>query len=87
MENPKKFNSFEAGIHLLAVIAELYPEKFQWKKPPYEYENEKMPIDLIAGTSELRKVIDERSGLKDFLNESEDELAAFKRLRAQYLIY
>lgn len=82
-----KFNSFEAGLHLLAIIAQLYPKLFQWKQPPYEYETEKMPIDLIAGTDEIRKLIDTQSPIKNFLERSREDVATFKKTRANYLLY
>ncbi|MSP19663.1 MAG: DUF1343 domain-containing protein [Bdellovibrionales bacterium] len=82
-----KFNSFEAGLHLLAMIAQLYPKLFQWKQPPYEYETEKMPIDLIGGTDEIRKLIDTQSPIKNFLEKSREDVATFKKVRAKYLLY
>jgi len=42
----------------LAVIRTLWPQEFCWLSPPYEYETEKPPIDIIAGTSKLRQKID-----------------------------
>jgi hypothetical protein len=27
----------------------LYPEQFAWKQPPYEYEREKLPIEILLG--------------------------------------
>ena len=26
------------------------PSKFAWRQPPYEYEHDKMPIDILAGS-------------------------------------
>ncbi len=83
----KKFRPFVAGVRLLAKIAELYPKDFAWKKPPYEYEYEKMPIDLIAGTSKLREAVDARKGTKAFETWADEELAKFSKVRKQYLIY
>ena len=33
-------------------------ERFEWREPPYEYEHEKLPIDILAGSSELREQIE-----------------------------
>ena len=85
--NKKTFNSFESGIHLLATIAQLYPKSFSWKQPPYEYEFKKMPIDLIAGTDELRKIVDSRNSPKSFLAQSREEVSVFKTVRNKYLLY
>ena len=77
----------EAGIYLLSTIAQLYPKDFAWKQPPYEYEFEKMPIDLIAGTDELRKSIDSQTSIKKFLDRSRSDVAQFKKTRKKYLLY
>lgn len=54
-------NAFRPGlttVAALAVIRALWPEEFRWLSPPYEYEREKPPIDMIAGTSRVRQRID-----------------------------
>ncbi len=83
----KKFKPFVAGVRLIAKIAELYPKDFAWKKPPYEYEYEKMPIDLIAGTSAFREAVDARKGTRAFEEMAEEQLETFRKLRKKYLLY
>ena len=34
------------------------PSRFEWRQPPYEYEHEKPPIDILAGSADLREQID-----------------------------
>jgi uncharacterized protein YbbC (DUF1343 family) len=85
--NAKQFLPFKTGTRLLAKIAELFPKGFQWKKPPYEYEYERMPIDLISGTAALREAVDARKGLKAFEQKAATELAKFKKLRQEFLLY
>ena len=43
------YRSFETGVEILRCIRKLYPEKFAWKQPPYEYELEKLPIQILLG--------------------------------------
>jgi uncharacterized protein YbbC (DUF1343 family) len=43
---------------LLADIHRLWPDTFTWRRPPYEYEHEKLPIDILAGGSGLREAVD-----------------------------
>lgn len=83
----KQFNSFKVGIHVLNEIATQFRSGFQWKTPPYEYEFERKPIDLIAGTSRLREAIDAGKSLKDFEEASQAELEQFRKIRKEYLIY
>jgi uncharacterized protein YbbC (DUF1343 family) len=83
----KKFNAFRAGIHLLAAIAEQHPKQFQWKQPPYEYEFEKRPIDLIAGTSKLREDIDAGRGVAPLEAVARGDVKRFEKVRKKYLLY
>lgn len=82
-----KFNSFRAGIELLGAIAEFYPNKLEWKKPPYEYDYERNPLDLIAGTNNLRFELEREKSVKKFLDLSAKELAKFRKVREKYLLY
>jgi uncharacterized protein YbbC (DUF1343 family) len=43
------FRPFETGIEIIRTIRKLYPESFAWKQPPYEYEREKLPIQILLG--------------------------------------
>jgi len=45
-------------LGLLVAIRRLWPDDFRWKQPPYEYEHEKLPIDILAGGSELREAVE-----------------------------
>ena len=43
------FSPFRTGIEVIRCIRKLYPCQFAWKQPPYEYEYEKMPIEILLG--------------------------------------
>ncbi len=45
-------------VALLTEIRKLWPDRFAWKQPPYEYENEKLPIDILAGGAGLREAVE-----------------------------
>lgn len=74
-------------VHLLQCIIRLYPNHFRWKNPPYEYEYEKMPFDILAGNSWLREMIEQQTPLKIIRQKMEEELQAFLPLRQKYLLY
>ena len=44
-----KFKPFLTGVEIIKRIRELYPEQFQWKQPPYEYEWNRLPIEILIG--------------------------------------
>src|SRR5438105_649605 len=43
------YRSFQTGVEIIRCVRRLYPEKFAWKQPPYEYEHEKLPIQILLG--------------------------------------
>jgi len=49
------FRPYRTAVVLLACVRRLCPKDFQWLPPPYEYEREKMPIDILSGGCELRE--------------------------------
>ena len=51
----KEARSVAATLHLLAAVKRHYPADFAWLPPPYEYEREKMPIDILFGSPKLRE--------------------------------
>lgn len=48
------FKPYRLICAYLKSIHELYPDFDLWLKPPYEYEREKMPIDILSGDERLR---------------------------------
>ena len=45
-------NSFlplKTGVEIIKSIRRIYPDQFQWKQSPYEYEFEKLPIEILLG--------------------------------------
>jgi uncharacterized protein YbbC (DUF1343 family) len=47
--DPEAFSSFATGLEVIRTIRGLYPEAFRWRPPPYEYEKEKLPIEILLG--------------------------------------
>ncbi len=43
------FRAFDTGVEILRHIRERYPNYFEWKPPPYEYEYHKLPIEVLLG--------------------------------------
>jgi uncharacterized protein YbbC (DUF1343 family) len=84
----EKFKPVKTGAAIIKAAHDLYPKLFKWKQPPYEYETEKMPIDILAGTDRLRKDIESRVELKDMEILWRNECLTFnKTKRCKYLLY
>jgi uncharacterized protein YbbC (DUF1343 family) len=43
------FRPLRTGLEILHLTREMYPRDFAWKQPPYEYEHEKLPIEILCG--------------------------------------
>ena len=56
--SPAEFRPYRTGVAMIATARALWPDSFAWRSPPYEYETERMPIDLLSGSSRLRVLVD-----------------------------
>jgi hypothetical protein len=65
----------------------MYGEEFKWKNPPYEYEYDKNPFDVIAGTSKIREAIERGDSLDSIKESWVAPLDEFSRLRGEFLLY
>jgi uncharacterized protein YbbC (DUF1343 family) len=83
----KIFKPFLTGIAIILETAHSYPDKFQWKQPPYEYEFEKMPIDILVGNSWLREMIESHSSLDEMEARWSGELSSFLEQQSEWVIY
>jgi len=52
------FQPLRAGLEIIRTVRDMYPDDFAWKQPPYEYEHEKLPIEILCGRP-LEKIFDE----------------------------
>jgi uncharacterized protein YbbC (DUF1343 family) len=81
------FRPYLTSVFLLKAVIEAHREAFQWKNPPYEYEYERMPIDLILGDEELRKAIEKGGDIREISSGWASENRAYDRDRSGYLLY
>lgn len=80
------FRPVLAGVALTAAFHEA-DRQFSWRQPPYEYEHEKLPFDILAGSAELREQIEGHVPIADIGRSWEASVAAFERVRQRHLIY
>jgi len=85
--NLHQFNPVTTGLHVIKAIHDLYPGDFQWRQPPYEFEKKKMPFDILAGNSWIRKAIEKKRSVSAIQEKWRAELNSFKKIREQYLLY
>lgn len=83
----KTFRPYRTAVYILRTVRDLYGAKLQWRLPPYEYETEKLPIDILAGTSRLRIMIDNLEPIAAFETWFQADEALFAEQRRPYLLY
>ncbi|HEY7287253.1 MAG TPA: DUF1343 domain-containing protein [Vicinamibacterales bacterium] len=83
----RTFRPVETGVALLGAFRACGPGHFAWRDPPYEYEHEKLPIDILAGTSELREQIDRGMPAAEIARSWRPAVEAFMDVRRRYLLY
>ena len=85
--SPETYRPFRTSLALLSIILETYTDKVSWKQPPYEYELNKLPIDLILGNSSIRLGLEAGKKVEQLLKSCSKEVAGFLELRMPYLLY
>ena len=75
------------GIAVIEQMRVADPSRFAWKQPPYEYEHDKVPIDVIAGSKSFREAIDAGERAEDIAARWEPSVAAFRELQQRFFLY
>jgi uncharacterized protein YbbC (DUF1343 family) len=83
----RSFKPYFTTLALLKVIRELYPQDFAWGQPPYEYETERLPIDLLTGDAAIREGLDQGTPALDLEAAWQKELGEFLDVWWDFLIY
>lgn len=82
-----KFQPWKIGQLMCREFYHHLGEEFQWKQPPYEYEYEKMPVDLINGTDRLRKWVEDNGSYDELLKIENEGRQSFMDKREKVLLY
>jgi len=83
----RAFRPVLTAVTLLAAFRRQSPERFAWRQPPYEYEHEKMPIDILYGSDALRTMIDAGTPGKEIAAGWGADVRRFEDVRARCLLY
>src|SRR3990167_3806191 len=85
--DPDRLPPFPTGRALLAGARRLAPRRFAWRRPPYEYERRRLPIDVLCGTDALRRALQLGLPLPALAATWRHDLGRWTRARAPYLLY
>ena len=81
------FQPVRTAVELIAEFRRQSPSDFAWREPPYEYEHDKWPIDILYGSDRLRAVVDGGSDVASLVAGWSRDEEAFRKTRQKYLLY
>ncbi len=53
-----RLDAVAIATDIISTCNRLWPDKFEWAPPPYEYEYTRMPIDILFGSDDFRTAVD-----------------------------
>jgi uncharacterized protein YbbC (DUF1343 family) len=82
------FKPVLTGVALIAAFKRALGSGFDlWRQPPYEYEHDKLPIDILSGSDALTNQIESGIAASAIAASWQADEAAFRKARAPYLLY
>jgi uncharacterized protein YbbC (DUF1343 family) len=81
------YRPIDTAVAVLLEMRRMSAGRFEWRQPPYEYEHEKLPFDILAGSSELREQIEADRSLDEITRSWSKDLAEFEKKRQPFLLY
>jgi uncharacterized protein YbbC (DUF1343 family) len=80
----KSFRPFETGLHLVKIIHDLYPDKFQFRQPNSSGISF---FDNLTGNGSIRAGIESGKSIEEMKKEWKPEQEIFMEVREKYLLY
>jgi uncharacterized protein YbbC (DUF1343 family) len=85
--DPETYSPYALSLSLYQVIFQTYAEQFAYKQPPYEYEYEHLPIDLIIGDRQIRSQIEAGTPLTAIISTWDTPLSEYKEIIKHVAVY
>jgi uncharacterized protein YbbC (DUF1343 family) len=82
-----EFRPYETSLRLLQAVIVHHRMEFKWKQPPYEYENERLPIDLIIGDRKIRERLENLEPIDQIVQSWQTELNEFSDISRAFYLY
>ena len=87
VSDPETYRPYTTSLTLLQAVITCHREEFQWISPPYEYEFNHLPIEIILGSPDLHRQLEAGVTVKELEQSWERQLKEFRQLRGPYLLY
>lgn len=83
----RTFEPVRTAVELIAEFRTQDPKQFAWRDPPYEYEHERAPIDILFGSDRLRLAVQAGTDIDGLTASWRQDEEAFCRQRETFLLY
>jgi uncharacterized protein YbbC (DUF1343 family) len=87
IKNPYEFKPYITTLRLLHAVIFHHSNMFQWKRSPYEYEFERLPIDLIIGDKKIRQSIESLDDINTIEKSWLKDLEMFEKTSRRFHLY
>jgi uncharacterized protein YbbC (DUF1343 family) len=81
------FQSLRTGIAIFQAVHDVGGGKFGWREDAYEFVEDVPAFDLLCGTDQVRRGIEEEWPLDRLMEGFSAQAAAFEKQRRPYLLY
>jgi len=85
--NRGAFEPYRTGLWCVKVAHDLDPEHFDWRRETYEFVSDRLAIDLLAGSSRFREIVERGGNVDEWVVEWEEPLRTFAKTREEFLLY
>ncbi|HEX2955838.1 MAG TPA: DUF1343 domain-containing protein [Chitinispirillaceae bacterium] len=85
--NPKVFYSVKTTAAILHACIKASDGAFEFKNPPYEYEQIKMPFDILSGDTVMRKALGDKKAIEELFGQWDRSNNEFTEQFKQYAHY
>jgi len=85
--NRASFEPYRTGLWCVKVARDLNPDEFKWRTETYEFVSDRLAIDLLAGSTRYRELVESGGNIDDWVVEWEEPLREFARVREEFLLY
>lgn len=87
VRNPRQYRPYATTLRLLRAVMLHHRDQFEWKPPPYEYEFERLPIDLIIGDRRIRERLEKLEPVESIEESWQEDLHQFKTISREFQLY
>ncbi len=85
--DPATYRPYLTTLALLQDVIALHRDRFAWKKPPYEYVTDRLPIDVLTGDPAVREALESGGDLRAMERSWRREIVAFAAEAASIRLY